>query len=680
MAGDARLAIEMSHLKGNLKVGAAMVDIGLDADEETRWAHSQRMDATRDKLASYTGGSVSQLKADGGCYCVGYTGGPLRLALSTAASKQQLTAHLEPVVEGGSSGGLSYGMLSMQSLVVSTFPNPDGEHIMQLEAPIEAIVASSEHARGVLLCQPAVELKIAAEEIRLALKVVGAVLDGISDATSSIPLLNRMLRPQPPAPSVTTVQPFEIELVEERPADGRVIRGSQSGLSLISSPYGIIPTNFVVVYKSITVAVFDPFGYHATLEYRIDKLAGTGNMAGEISAELALSIIGSHSDVRSADLVVHGSLLNKTALTCILTREDMHSEPCMAVKLDPFNVTLTPPAADFLMAALLGTDDEDAEGMDTEATLVIHNCLSASSAIVNLQATTKDPTNATNQEESSLFSADDLCTLAPGDKLETKTNKLWFRVLPQSSLAAGWTRIGQGSAHIARLERPASGRCNPASAVRVMLEQSDVNKAGTLGDAVRQLTCVPPDYLEQDLAAIGASDDHDNATLVYGPDSDGYVYEIEHMRKINWTLSHDCLAKVWRRAATPLEAEAAAGGAEGELGAIGPLRDCYEVQRVGYQVLVLVRSVVSVLNNLDVDAKLVLDRPGTEQSSLLMAPGEACYVPVRYIHDQATLTIEISENQAVRELVEETPIRKSACLGDSVRELTKVCCVLSAVC
>ena len=67
---------------------------------------------------------------------------------------------------------------------------------------------------------------------------------------------------------------------------------------------------------------------------------------------------------------------------------------------------------------------------------------------------------------------------------------------------------------------------------------------GRLGDAVRSLSTVPASFLVQDLEAIRTTDEHDNETLTYGPDTRGLMYAIGHQRKRNWSLRHDCCATV----------------------------------------------------------------------------------------------------------------------------------------
>lgn len=79
---------------------------------------------------------------------------------------------------------------------------------------------------------------------------------------------------------------------------------------------------------------------------------------------------------------------------------------------------------------------------------------------------------------------------------------------------------------------------------------------GCLGDAVSSLRLVPREYVERDLETIRASDDHDNATLRYGPDSTGHTYAIEHYRKWSW-FSHKCVAIAWKN--SPLWAAVGSG-------------------------------------------------------------------------------------------------------------------------
>ena len=38
----------------------------------------------------------------------------------------------------------------------------------------------------------------------------------------------------------------------------------------------------------------------------------------------------------------------------------------------------------------------------------------------------------------------------------------------------------------------------------------------------------------------------DNSVVTYGPDAEGYLYEITHSRDLNWRMSHDCQATVRR--------------------------------------------------------------------------------------------------------------------------------------
>ena len=38
----------------------------------------------------------------------------------------------------------------------------------------------------------------------------------------------------------------------------------------------------------------------------------------------------------------------------------------------------------------------------------------------------------------------------------------------------------------------------------------------------------------------------DNSVVTYGPDAEGYIYEITHSRELNWSMSHDCQATVRR--------------------------------------------------------------------------------------------------------------------------------------
>ena len=80
-----------------------------------------------------------------------------------------------------------------------------------------------------------------------------------------------------------------------------------------------------------------------------------------------------------------------------------------------------------------------------------------------------------------------------------------------------------------------------------LVETSVLFKSGCLGDAVASLTSLPQKYLSEDLALLSASDDHDNAAVSYGPDSRGFMYHVQHRRKKNWKLQHDCQAFVRRR-------------------------------------------------------------------------------------------------------------------------------------
>ena len=64
---------------------------------------------------------------------------------------------------------------------------------------------------------------------------------------------------------------------------------------------------------------------------------------------------------------------------------------------------------------------------------------------------------------------------------------------------------------------------------------------GCLGDAVLSLKTVPREYLERDHRILQGSDDHDNATLNYGPDARGFLFQIEHQRHLHW-FSHKCRA------------------------------------------------------------------------------------------------------------------------------------------
>eukprot|EP00658_Telonema_sp_P-2_P014091 TRINITY_DN15342_c0_g1_i4.p1 TRINITY_DN15342_c0_g1~~TRINITY_DN15342_c0_g1_i4.p1 ORF type:complete len:226 (-),score=37.97 TRINITY_DN15342_c0_g1_i4:203-880(-) len=77
---------------------------------------------------------------------------------------------------------------------------------------------------------------------------------------------------------------------------------------------------------------------------------------------------------------------------------------------------------------------------------------------------------------------------------------------------------------------------------------------GCLGDAISSLKSVPREYIERDLRITGASDDHDNATLNYGPDASGNLYAIEHQRKLHW-FSHKCRAIAWKGSTGQVAAE-----------------------------------------------------------------------------------------------------------------------------
>ena len=68
---------------------------------------------------------------------------------------------------------------------------------------------------------------------------------------------------------------------------------------------------------------------------------------------------------------------------------------------------------------------------------------------------------------------------------------------------------------------------------------------------MRGLSTVPPGIIEHDLQTIGSSDDFDNATLTYGPDAAGNVYDIAHSRVRNWKFAHDCQVTVTQRREQP---------------------------------------------------------------------------------------------------------------------------------
>jgi len=89
-----------------------------------------------------------------------------------------------------------------------------------------------------------------------------------------------------------------------------------------------------------------------------------------------------------------------------------------------------------------------------------------------------------------------------------------------------------------------------------LVEQSP--EGGTLGGAVASLQKPPREYVEADLAAIAGSERHDNATLCYGPDPSGCVWEIRHSRKLNWQMQHTCQATVTARLARSIESVTAA--------------------------------------------------------------------------------------------------------------------------
>eukprot|EP00658_Telonema_sp_P-2_P056772 TRINITY_DN45223_c0_g1_i1.p1 TRINITY_DN45223_c0_g1~~TRINITY_DN45223_c0_g1_i1.p1 ORF type:complete len:264 (-),score=27.62 TRINITY_DN45223_c0_g1_i1:46-837(-) len=80
-----------------------------------------------------------------------------------------------------------------------------------------------------------------------------------------------------------------------------------------------------------------------------------------------------------------------------------------------------------------------------------------------------------------------------------------------------------------------------------VVQTSQVQQSGTLGEAVGSLSAAPQEYLQQDLAAIRSSDKWDNSTLEYGPDEKGIVWQISHHRSLNWWLQHDCQAVLSQR-------------------------------------------------------------------------------------------------------------------------------------
>jgi len=80
-----------------------------------------------------------------------------------------------------------------------------------------------------------------------------------------------------------------------------------------------------------------------------------------------------------------------------------------------------------------------------------------------------------------------------------------------------------------------------------VVERSQVLLSGNLSTAVESLRHVPREYIEQDVAALGGTDQYDNATLSYGPDADGMLWEIHHSRTLNWWLRHDTQAIATQR-------------------------------------------------------------------------------------------------------------------------------------
>lgn len=58
---------------------------------------------------------------------------------------------------------------------------------------------------------------------------------------------------------------------------------------------------------------------------------------------------------------------------------------------------------------------------------------------------------------------------------------------------------------------------------------------------------VPAEFVQADLDTLDSSDDHDNDTLVHGPDAAGVMYEIEHFRILNSKFNHDCQCKAYIR-------------------------------------------------------------------------------------------------------------------------------------
>jgi len=70
-----------------------------------------------------------------------------------------------------------------------------------------------------------------------------------------------------------------------------------------------------------------------------------------------------------------------------------------------------------------------------------------------------------------------------------------------------------------------------------------------LGRAVASLKKTPKEYVDADRAAIAGHDKYDNATLSYGPDASGNIWEIRHSRKLNWNMHHTCQVTVTARLA-----------------------------------------------------------------------------------------------------------------------------------
>ena len=70
---------------------------------------------------------------------------------------------------------------------------------------------------------------------------------------------------------------------------------------------------------------------------------------------------------------------------------------------------------------------------------------------------------------------------------------------------------------------------------------------GGLTDAIDSLKKVPREYVDQDIATTSTTSKYDNATLSYGPDAEGWIWNIHHRRKLNWKMKHNAQASVTKR-------------------------------------------------------------------------------------------------------------------------------------